>query len=323
MFARTGASVGKSYLYDPSDGDLVFAGFLINVEPNPRLLNAGYLAAYLQSRSYWDWVERTSMRSGQPGINGQEYARLPIPVPEMRVQEAIASSVRDADAEVAMVERLITKYEGVKRGLMQQLLTGKTRLPGFEGPWSQRPLGEIAHVTMGQSPPSASYNEGHVGLPLVQGNADIRDRRTCDRLWTSAPTKICAQGDVVLTVRAPVGFTGVASNASCVGRGVCALRSQGSNRYLFHALVHSEANWSMHEQGSIFTAVNGAQVRQFTIALPDSHKEQVAIAAVLDNADATLVLLHNQLGKAKAVRQGLIQELLAGDSRSSAQELAA
>jgi type I restriction enzyme S subunit len=76
VFARTGASVGKSYRYDPADGQLVFAGFLINVAPDPRVLDPGYLATYVHSHAYWNWVAATSARSGQPGINGREYAAL-------------------------------------------------------------------------------------------------------------------------------------------------------------------------------------------------------------------------------------------------------
>lgn len=65
VFARTGASVGKSYLYNPNDGPLVFAGFLIRVEPDPRKLDPAFLGQYVQSKRYWDWVQSMSVRSGQ------------------------------------------------------------------------------------------------------------------------------------------------------------------------------------------------------------------------------------------------------------------
>ena len=81
VFARTGASVGKSYRYNFSDGPLVFAGFLIRVHPDQRKLVAAFCSAYVTTRTYWNWVRLMSMRSGQPGINGNEYSQLPIPVP--------------------------------------------------------------------------------------------------------------------------------------------------------------------------------------------------------------------------------------------------
>ena len=73
VFARTGASVGKSYLYDKNDGELVFAGFLIKISPNNSLLSSKYLAQFAKTNIYWTWVNVMSMRSGQPGINGNEY----------------------------------------------------------------------------------------------------------------------------------------------------------------------------------------------------------------------------------------------------------
>ena len=97
VFARTGASVGKSYKYRPSDGQLVFAGFLIRVHPDSINLHAPYIAAYVTTGPYWRWVQLMSMRSGQPGINGNEYALLPIPKPPITEQRAIATALSDVD----------------------------------------------------------------------------------------------------------------------------------------------------------------------------------------------------------------------------------
>ena len=80
VFARTGASVGKSYRYDEKDGPLVFAGFLIRIRPDPEKLESVFLAYCVQSGRYWEWVATMSTRSGQPGINGQENAMFQIPL---------------------------------------------------------------------------------------------------------------------------------------------------------------------------------------------------------------------------------------------------
>ncbi|MFE3249594.1 restriction endonuclease subunit S [Streptomyces sp. NPDC059209] len=129
VFARTGASVGKSYLCDPHDGELVYAGFLINIAPDPRVLNPAYLALFAQTKRYWDWVARTSVRSGQPGINGREFSQLPVYAPEIEEQNFIASTVSDIDAEIAVLGRRLDKARLIKTGMMQELLTGRTRLP--------------------------------------------------------------------------------------------------------------------------------------------------------------------------------------------------
>lgn len=128
VLARTGASVGKSYLYDPRDGELVYAGFLINIAPDARQLNPKFLALFMQTEDYWNWVARTSMRSGQPGINGREYAQLPIALPSIDIQNAVAGTFADVDQQIEVLERRLHKSCAIKIGMMQQLLTGRARL---------------------------------------------------------------------------------------------------------------------------------------------------------------------------------------------------
>jgi type I restriction enzyme S subunit len=129
VFARTGASVGKTYLYNPNDGELVFAGFLIRVRVNPEQLIPSFLAAYTRTMSYWNWVRFMSTRSGQPGINGNEYAALDLRLPPtIDEQMAIAAISSGMDAEIAALEQKLEKARQVKEGMMQELLTGRIRL---------------------------------------------------------------------------------------------------------------------------------------------------------------------------------------------------
>ena len=129
VFARTGASVGKTYLHNPKNGRLVFAGFLIRVKVDSTKLNARFLKGFLETKVYWNWVTVMSMRSGQPGINGNEYSQLPIPMPpSVEEQIAIAAILTDMDSELSALEAKLSKYRTIKQGIMQELLTGKTRL---------------------------------------------------------------------------------------------------------------------------------------------------------------------------------------------------
>jgi type I restriction enzyme S subunit len=131
VLARTGASVGKSYLYRESDGELVYAGFLIKVSPNTEILNPEFLFQYLKTEQYWAWIIVNSMRSGQPGVNGNEFGSLLVPIPRLEEQTAIATALSDMDALLSELEKLIAKKQAIKTATMQQLLTGKTRLPQF------------------------------------------------------------------------------------------------------------------------------------------------------------------------------------------------
>lgn len=129
VFARTGASVGKSYLYEPSDGELVYAGFLIRVRPNPNILVSKFLAGLTTTRPYWNWVKLMSMRTGQPGINGREYEQFGFLCPEVAEQTAIAEILSDMDKGIASLKVRLDKTCALKQAMMQALLTGRVRLP--------------------------------------------------------------------------------------------------------------------------------------------------------------------------------------------------
>jgi len=123
------------------------------------------------------------------GIRGTELRELKVPRPISTEQRAIAAVLSDVDALLGGLERLIAKKRDLKQAAMQQLLTGQTRLPGFSGEWEVRRLGDVAEIVMGQSPSSSNYNSKGDGLPLIQGNADIANRLTIRRMFTTQITK--------------------------------------------------------------------------------------------------------------------------------------
>lgn len=129
VLARTGASVGKSYIYDEHDGRLVYAGFLIKMSIDPQKADSRFIFGVLHTYDYWKWVAQTSMRSGQPGINGEEYASYEFRMPsDLKEQKAIADILTNMDNEIVTLGKKLIKYRQVKQGMMQQLLTGKIRI---------------------------------------------------------------------------------------------------------------------------------------------------------------------------------------------------
>ena len=201
------------------------------------------------------------------------------------------------------------------KSIAHQIPINKNHPPRFDGKWCNKPLNDIAAITMGQSPPSMFYNLRGEGLPLIQGKADIEDRRTIDRVWSTRVSKRCEIGDLLLTVRAPVGSAAVASKNACLGRGVCGLKPFGSSRFLFHALVHAEDDWQVLEQGSTFAAANSEQVRQFQLHIPEDETEQRAIAEVLSDVDGLIGALDALIAKKRAIKQATMQQLLTGETR--------
>lgn len=129
VFARTGASVGKSYLYRERDGILVFAGFLIRARIDQSKLCPEFLFQFTHTEKYDDWVRIMSMRTGQPGINGTEYGELPLMLPPtLAEQVAISDLLLDLDSDIHDIYLSLRKIRELKKSMMQQLLTGRIRL---------------------------------------------------------------------------------------------------------------------------------------------------------------------------------------------------
>ena len=175
---------------------------------------------------------------------------------------------------------------------------------------SPKKLGNIAHIEMGQSPDSVYYLTEAFGVPLIQGNADIKNRQSIQRIWTTYVTKECSAGDILMTVRAPVGSIGIASRYSCIGRGVCAIKATDVySDYLYHLLIYNEENWKALEQGSTFTAVNFKEIFNFPLLVVNSKTEQKKIAQILSTTDTVIEKTQATIAKYKAIKQGMLNDL--------------
>ena len=175
--------------------------------------------------------------------------------------------------------------------------------------WSLVELNEICNINMGQSPKSESYNENNIGLPLIQGNADIKNRKTLPRTYTSDITKKCKIGDIIMTVRAPVGAIAKSYHNACIGRGVCSITPKENNDFLYHFLVGYEDKWDKLSQGSTFTAVNGNDIKKIKLPLPPLE-EQKKIADILSTVDKKIAFVEENINVTEELKKGLMQKLL-------------
>lgn len=334
VFARTGASVGKSYLYDPADGDLVYAGFLINIAPDPKRLNPKYLSLFAQSKEYWDWIARTSIRSGQPGVNGREYAALPVPLPDIAEQDAIAAAMTDVDYLITALERLIAKKQAIKQGMMQQLLTGRTRLPGFNGPWSLRSIGDFAQVKAGGTPSTAVprywggdirwMSSGEVHQKRVR---EVRGRITVDGLRESS-AQLLPVGTVLIALagqgktRGTVAVSRVELSTNQSIAGILPSKDHDSE-FLYYNLDtrYDELRGESAGEGGR-GGLNLTIIKSLEVFMPGID-EQAAIARVLAAVDDEVSGLSNRVDKARAIKQGMMQQLLTGRTRLPIPEAAA
>lgn len=277
-------------------------------------VSSGFLFRIFNFKAYRAKVCETAVGTKVKHTSPSKLLGILIALPPTKAeQEAIATVISDTDELIASLDKLITKKRNIKQGTMQQLLTGKKRLPGFTGKWEAKKLGEIANITMGQSPRSVFYNTKGIGLPLIQGNADIDNRKTISRIFTSTITRKGQNGNIIMSVRAPVGEIARATFDCCLGRGVCAIAYD--NDFLYHLLIYLEKGWVRLSKGSTFDSINSREVKELELFVPLSDEEQTTIAQVLSDMDAEIETLEQQLNKYKAIKQGMMQELLTGKTR--------
>ena len=132
-------------------------------------------------------------------------------------------------------------------------------------------LDEICRLNMGQSPDSSSYNEIGEGIPFFQGNADFGEVFPTVRVWCNAPTKIAYPGDILISVRAPIGALNIADVKCCIGRGLAALtvdKSICSKQYLWYAIANKVEELNSKGTGSTFKAISKSILSETEIPLP-------------------------------------------------------
>lgn len=147
--------------------------------------------------------------------------------------------------------------------------------------WTRVPLADVADVIMGQSPPGSSYNKVGHGLPFYQGKIDFGELFPTPRVWCTEPTKIADQGDVLVSVRAPVGPANLCREKSAIGRGLAALRPRNGveSKYLLHAVRATTTALKKRATGSTFEAVSGKILREHMIPLaPEDERNSIVSA---------------------------------------------
>lgn len=322
VFARTGATVGKTYLYNREDGDLVFAGFLIRFSPNAQKIVPYYLKAYTNTSTYWKWVKITSQRSGQPGINATEYCSLQIPVPPLAEQRKIAEVLGVWDEAIEKQARLIEKLALRKRGLMQRLLSAKLRLPGFSDPWQKVKFCELFTKSIKTADPLTKYEvlsvtkEGIVAQKSYF-NKDIASEDTSKYI-------VVERGDLAMSgLNFWMGSCHILTNFN---EGIISPAYK-----VFKVTEHNNINFirdfvrsSMFLQALQGCSVIGASIvrrnldkemlYEWTFKIP-SLKEQTAIAKVLTAADREIELAKEKHERLRHQKRGLMQQLLTGKKR--------
>lgn len=189
----------------------------------------------------------------------------------------------------------------------EKKLVPKLRFPGFTEPWEQRKLADVANIIMGQSPSSQNYTDNPNDNILVQGNADLIDGQVVPRLWTKEITKSIDAGNIVMTVRAPVGDVAKTAYKVVLGRGVAGIKG---DEYIYQFLLKLKYNhyWRSLSSGSTFESINSNDIKNLIIDIP-CDEERTKIRNLLNTTDTLITLHQRKLEHLKLKKKSLLQKL--------------
>lgn len=336
LFARTGSSVGKTYLYSNRDGKLIFAGFLMKAHIIDEV--AKYVFYQTLTDWYKSWIESQSKRTGQPGINAQQLSNLEIPMPPFAEQKAIGKALSDIDELIDGLRKLIDKKRNIKQGAMSSLLTGKLRLPGFTKPWETEDLDAIGSILPNNSLSWDCLTEQGSVADIHYGQILTRFGAVVDVSKTSLPhIKECYEarflkgiiakdGDIIFadtaeddTVGKAVELTNIGGNSVVSGLHTFWFRpkKQFASKFLGYAVN----GFDFHSQipplstGTKVSSISKPNLLKLVLSYPSDIKEQEAIAKILTDMDAEIESLEKKLTKYEQLKQGMMKQLLTGKIR--------
>jgi type I restriction enzyme S subunit len=273
-------------------------GFKVNGLVEPR-----FLIQLSNTNWYRKLMNSIMVGSTQVHITNTAFKRSKIPLPPLPEQRAIAEALSDVDALLAGLDKLITKKRDLKQAAMQQLLTGKTRLPGFIGKWEVKRLDQFAPLQRGFDLPSSQIQRGD--YPVVYSNG-VQNRHA--KFMVKAPGVVTGRSGTIGNVH----FVDEDFWPHNTALWVTDFKSNDP-KFVFYFL--SNVGLERFGTGSGVPTLNRNDVHEFQVCVPATSSEQTAIAEVLSNMDAEIATLETRLEKTRALKQGMMQELLTGRIR--------
>ena len=238
------------------------------------------------------------------GVNRNDLHEITVRIPQAPTeQQAIAEVLSDVDALITSLDQLINKKRNIKHGAMQLLLTKKKRLPGFDCNWETRRLGEILKVRHGKSQQGISQTNGR--FPILATSGEIG--RTDTFLYDKPSVLIGRKGTIDFPQYMETPFWTIDTLF------YTEIFTRAYPKYVFYKF--STIDWYRYNEASGIPSLNAKTIENIEIKLPPTVEEQRAIAQVLSDMDAEIESLEKKRDKYKAIKQGMMQELLTGKTR--------
>ena len=284
LFARTGASVGKTYLYKASDGKTYYAGFLIRAHVSDEA-DAGFIFQSTLTERYKQFVLLTSQRSGQPGINAQEYSDLLLPLPSLMEQRRIGAFFDRLDSLITLHQRKYDRLCVLKKSMLDKMfpkggsLYPEIRFAGFTDPWEQRKLGDVANVCSGRD-----YKHLAEGPIPVYGTGGYMTSVSKALSYDEDAIGIGRKGTIDKPYRLQAPFWTVDTLFYAI--------PEASSDINFLLCSFLNVDWKSKDESTGLPSLSKRAINETEVLVPDNG-EQRQIGAFFDRLDS-LITLHQR-----------------------------
>ena len=268
-----------------------------------------YLKYWLMSQTTQQTIESIRTVGAQPKLALGRISRFDIAVPRNPAeQHAIAEALSDVDGLLAALDKLIAKKRVIKQAAMQQLLTGRTRLPGFSGEWETKRLGDIAHIKTGSRNNQDKVEDGQYPFFVRSDTVERIDTYSfdCEAIIVPGEGGI---GSIFHYVNGCFDLHQRAYKVSHFAKGIC-------GKFIYFMMVHWFGPHAM--RNTVKATVDSLRLptfQNFTFSSPTAVAEQTAIATVLSDMDDEITALEQRRDKTRTIKQGMMQQLLTGRTR--------
>ncbi|PCF48249.1 restriction endonuclease subunit S [Staphylococcus delphini] len=307
--SETREEVGTSNVYLDNTFAL-YGGFVIR---GKKVANYDpmFIKNLLNTSKIRNMISASSGGSTRYNVNQEILKKLKLKFTGINEQQKIGEFFSKLDRQIELEEEKLALLVEQKKGYMQKIFSQELRFKddnGEEYPeWEEHKLGEVYKVTMGQSPKSINYTDDHSYPVLVQGNADLYKGNIYPRIYTKETTKLVKDGDILLTVRAPVGEVGIAQFEACIGRGVCSIEG---DKFIYYHLEYFnlQSKWQKLSQGSTFESISGSEVRNVEVSIP-SASEREKISRYFTKIDQLIKRHSQKIDLLKQRKKGFLQKM--------------
>ena len=309
-YAKMGNTIGKVVSFPNRKGKTRFAvsPALSIINPNEQI-HPYYLRAVVESAAFWGQVNGKITGSTRPSIGIQQLRKILIPIPPETEQVRIGELWKVLYDKINVNNAINDNLQQQAMALYASMFLDNPALETTAGT-----LKDIADITMGQSPSGSSYNENGNGEVFYQGRAEFGYRFPTRRLYTTEPKRMAEAGDVLLSVRAPVGDLNVAYERCCIGRGLGAIHGRnGYQSFVLYTMFALRPQLDVYNgEGTVFGSINRNALNDMPIDIP-SEDAIAAFEAVARPMDDMIRSNYEENCRLQELRDSLLPRLMSGE----------